>query len=218
MLSDGESAPAFSAALREQMVNPAASALAIRAHFHDSPLIPVIRPSLIPGTTRNCDEASALPLFLMFSVATASPPGRGPAGAMNEGTRSAANSVIATVMPKRATGACLMATSVANTGHSGEPTFAFSDARTVRFNTGVAASGAMADANLISHRIAGPAFFDVTAGAEVLGATVVDSVSADATFVASTGISTFGMVPLPETHTHLPAAAVLIFWLSRVAL
>jgi hypothetical protein len=126
--------------------------------------------------------------------------------------------VIATVIPKRATGACLIATSVANTGHSGEPTFAFSEARTVRFHSCVAASGAIAEATLISQRTAGPAFFDATVGAEELGVTVVELFNAAVTFPASTGMSTFGMVPLPVTHTHFPAAAVLIFWLSRVEL
>ena len=87
------------------MVKPDERAVPKRAHFHESPDTPVIRPSLIPGTTTNCAFASVSPLLRRLNVATAFPPGRGPAGAKNDGTKSVVSSEIATVMPKRAIGA-----------------------------------------------------------------------------------------------------------------
>ena len=144
--------------MREHTVKPAASALPRRAHFHESPFTLVMRPLVIPGTTTNCADASASPLFLTLSVATAAPPGRGPDGAIKEGTRSAANSVIEIFIPNRATGAALTVVKVANAGHSGIPTFALFDKRTVKFNSGVTSFNAIDDTNFISQRIAGPVF------------------------------------------------------------
>ena len=190
--------------MREQIVNPAESAVPNRAHFHESPFTPVMRPSFMPGTTTNWAFASVSPLLRKLKDATADPPGRGPAGAKNEGTKSILSSEISTVMPKRAMGASGIPNMVTNTGHSGVPTFAEFDMRTVRFTDGVALPGSTAEASLISQRIAGPDFFVATV---VTGAT---DVAVDA-FARSGGEAICGTLPVPETQTHLPAVAVLIF-------
>ena len=93
---------------------------------------------------------------------------------------------------------------VTNTGHSGVPTLAEFDMRTVRFTDGVALPDSTAEASLISQRIAGPDFFVATV---VTGAT---DVAVDA-FARSGGEAICGTLPVPETQTHLPAVAVLIF-------
>ena len=167
-------------------------------------MTPVIRPSFTPGTTTNCDLASVSPLLRNVNVATALPPGRGPAGAKNEGTKSVLSSEMSTVIPKRAMGASGIPNMVTYTGHSGFPTFAEFDIRTVRFNAGVALPGSTDDASLISQRTAGPDFFVATV---VTGAT---DVAVDA-FARSGGEAICGTLPVPETQTHLPAVAVLIF-------
>ena len=217
MLTVGDSSPDFSTELREQTVKPAAIFPPTRTHFQPSPSTPVMRPFLMPGTMTYCAVASALPPFLTDSVATALPPGRGPAGAMNDGTRSGLYSMIETVMPKRATGASAFSGIDANTGHSGVPTFALFDARAVTLSAGVFAPGLMSEASFNSQRNAGPDFGAVAVGAADVGGTVVGPSTAEAAAAAAAGTSTLGWVPVPATQVHLPVPAVN-FWSSSLAL